>query len=69
MTEWQPIATAPKTGCAVVGFMPAPKPYGFQEDFDEVAVIFWKGNGWRYQHDDHLWAEPTHWLEIPPYPT
>jgi hypothetical protein len=69
MPNWRQISSAPKNFSPILGFMPGMKVGGQQEEFDEFAVIFWKGNGWRYQHDDHLWAEPTHWLPIPSNPT
>ncbi|UQS95282.1 hypothetical protein Pam5_66 [Pseudanabaena phage Pam5] len=68
MSEWQPIETAPKDMSSIIAFIPGLKHSGIQEEFDEVAVVFWKREGWVYQHDDHLYATPSHWLPIPPNP-
>jgi hypothetical protein len=67
MSQWLPIATAPKDGTPVLGFMPS-----YYQGKGGQSVILWmdtNGRGGRW-FDNRAWeTEPTHWMALPDPPT
>jgi hypothetical protein len=73
MADWQPIATAPKDGTVLLGWIVAPQE-PWSDGFEAPALIHWepafkssicdRKAGWVAQ-----WrGEPTHWQPLPPAP-
>jgi hypothetical protein len=65
MTEWQPIETAPKDGCAILAWRDS-----------GVHVMRWRERGdgsgfwdeWRVRLKSLQAAPPTHWMPLPAPP-
>ena len=66
MSEWEPIATAPKNGTRILVSLPN----------KTMTTVFWaadytgKNFEWRLCvpgefAEDNLWGEPTHWMYLP----
>jgi hypothetical protein len=67
-TGWQPIATAPKDGAAVLGFWGAE---ALTNGIDErnYAITLFEAGEWRNAEDrDVEYREPTHWMPLPTPP-
>ncbi len=61
MSDWQPIATAPRDGTDIL--------LGFRRRRAVVAHGFESVHGWYFSDDDDLVVhEPTHWMPIPKPP-
>lgn len=66
MSEWQPIATAPKDGTAILAWHP--------DWQDEPLSLRWHGHWHKWILNGVLldlgdWGEPTHWMPLPPPPS
>lgn len=60
--EWQPIATAPRTGIALLLAQPWRSGY-------DTRLIGHYANGWVIHDGRELWdVEPTHWMPLPEPP-
>lgn len=70
MGEWQPIETAPRDFTPIIVFVRASRiPY--QEEPDEIHIVYWKRDGWVYQADDNMGPmtkRVTHWMPLPAAP-
>lgn len=64
MSEWQPIATAPKNGKHVL--------LSFVGAEEKEACVCWfdkRKKEWRWSHsEDGEYGQPTHWMALPPPP-
>jgi hypothetical protein len=59
--NWQPIATAPRTGTRIL--IAVPTRHGLPH---EVTVTWWDGYYKRWVCD--MWSEATHWMPLPAPP-
>lgn len=71
MSEWQPIATAPKN-VSLLGFIPNAEYYG-PGIYKMMLVNFdtgphWSVNGLHMGRDCGPNYQPTHWMPLPPPP-
>lgn len=75
MTDWQPMATAPKDGTGI-----------FATDGERLATFYWEDVSWAdprfwqigctaysketevQDYDTTISFEPTHWMKLPPPP-
>jgi hypothetical protein len=82
MSEWQPIATAPKDGTAVLVYGPGMRPedsgYSIAVWNDNAAMLLMGKSGfsamvagWIAYSDSQIDIEsqPTHWMPLPAPPT
>jgi len=63
--RWLPIESAPRDGTHILGF------WGFREDrTPEIDRTLFELGEWRDPDGDEgcAWAEPTHWMPLPPPP-
>lgn len=76
MTDWQPIATAPKDGTQILALcQPRFFETGKPMDFNYMAVVWWRKakdpkwgeTRWKHALNDS-YAEPTHWMPLPSPP-
>jgi hypothetical protein len=61
MAEWQPIATAPHTGIAVLLWQP-------WKSGRDCFVLGHYANGWVSRDCEDLQPGPTHWMPLPAPP-
>ena len=69
MSEWQPIATAPKDGASILCFAP------ITSGRSRICILRWDdgtyGNregAWRTDVVSFIEFEPTHWIHLPSPP-
>lgn len=68
MNEWRPIATAPKDGTAVLGWVPR-LGYVARQDVLTIHWAGWGGGTWQNTASGHtLSTEPEFWMPLPPPP-
>ena len=61
--QWQPIATAPKDGTMILGYMPSSCHEGL------VCVCYWNAIWEHWQNNTDGGSEkPSHWLKLPEPP-
>ena len=79
MSEWRPIATAPKDGTAILGYgvhdhSPADAQRGVKPGDHWWSIMVWDiwrtpCASWVFAKDGHtVWSTPTHWMPLPTPP-
>jgi len=68
LLDWQPIATAPKDGTAVLGYFPGRRGYVARQDVVPIHWSGWGGGVWEDVNGGKPSAEPTHWMPLPDPP-
>lgn len=77
--KWKPIESAPRDGSRILvwgGTLWSDSGWGTRFFLTEPDTAWWKDgimSGWCLgndeAHDEFIWAEPTHWMPLPPPPT
>jgi hypothetical protein len=59
IVEWQPIETAPKDGTRILLF---------RQDYEETIAVCYYSENWNFWKIvlGNFWANPTHWMPLPP---
>ena len=64
---WMPIASAPKDGTEVLGYLWYEKEP--EDDYEFYNVVYWeKGIGWCLNGGDCIKFRVTHWMPLPEPP-
>jgi hypothetical protein len=69
MQGWQPIATAPRDGRAILVYIPGSVGHAVRQDVIAVYWSGWSGGRWETAWSGaKLMARPTHWMPLPDPP-